>query len=1085
MHRPFRQSGSWKPTLLQTLIALFILPLIGSAVLVQYLAWKNEQKTIEQLVGQLQAQVGDRIQERIITLTEIPQRATANVALAIRRGELDPNNLPDWEAYLIDQGVFLNDLAFLYFGSQRGDYVELFQSDNSPDKINFREGDRPELLNQSYTNSSGRISTQQIIEPFDPRKRPWYKSALKAKKSTWTDPYEFKFPSNSAKSARYRQQSSTTGLSFVQPYYLQDDTQNSVESEETLVGVIGADFTLVHIDRFLSDLEISNSGEAFILNSDGQMLASSEVSSSLDDEPSPNKKSDLRLVDSTKNFLLTQIVDLNSIAEPQTLRFKAGKAKNILQVSPYSDRYGLNWFVVVVLPESDFIGTIKDNVRETLVLSATILTGILLLTALIARCLSRSVLKISSASQSIAQGNLDHRISGFKIRELDITSKAFNNMSHQLRNSHRQLENHSKLLEIKVQERTEALEQEVRDRLRSEATFQTLVSNIPGTVYRCYVDRNWTMKFLSSAVFDLCGYPPTDFIGNQIRSFASIIFPEDSYLEGIVQKATDQRQPYAIEYRIVHANGNIRWVCDKGQGIFDEEEKLLYLDGVIFDITLRKEAEANVKTSEQRYRSLFEDAPIALWEEDFSEVHRYLTELGVLKNSPEAEDRSDIQDFKAYFDNHPQLVRECIARIRILDTNQAALDLFEAKEKQDLLSAIEYHRRDPDAIEGFKQEITALCKGQNSYESEIVRYTLTGKPRHLIFKEFTAPGHKHDWSRVIVSTIDISQRKQAEAQLQVSEEKYRTLNESTQDAVMLINRHRFIDCNPATLKMFGCERKEDFCNRSLGDFSPQLQPNGRRSKRAIVDIVVAAFKAGTYRFEWCHRRLDGTLFPAEVWLTSMELGGDRVIQAVIRDITLRKRSEAEIIQAREKAEVANQAKSQFLANMSHELRSPLNAIIGFAQVLSRSGTLSKEHREDVEVINRSGEFLLSLINDILDMAKIESGHTTLTFSNSDLHALLDELHSMFRLKAKEKQLELILQKSPTLPQHIHIDQAKLRQILINLLGNAIKFTHAGSITLKAESSLASSALPSSLFSIFLFGSRARSKCSFSPFLLRH
>ncbi len=637
-------------------------------------------------------------------------------------------------------------------------------------------------------------------------------------------------------------------------------------------------------------------------------------------------------------------------------------------------------------------------------------------------------------------------------------------MSHQLRNSYRQLESHSKLLEVKVRERTQALEQEMRDRLRSEATFQTLVSNVPGAVYRCHLDEHWTMKFLSRAIFDLCGYPAADFINNRVRSFADIVvFSEDIRLGEIVRKAIDQRQPYVIEYQILHADGSFRYVYDRGRGVFDEAGRLLYLDGVMLDSTPLKKAEAKVKISEQHYRSLFEDAPIALLEEDFSEVNRYLKELGVLTSSPKAEAgaetryddsaKSNIQDFEAYFDAHPQIVRECVARIRILDANQAALDLFEAKEKRDLLSVIEY-QRDLDAIEGFKQEITALCEGRDDYESEIVRYTLTGKTRHLIFKEFVAPGHEQDWSSVLVSTLDISQRKRAEAQLQISEEKYRTLNESTQDAVMLLNRHYFIDCNPATLKMFGCEKKEDFCNKSPADFSPETQPDGRNSRRALRTTIATALRTGTCKFEWCHRRLDGTLFPAEVWLTAMELGGalkgDRVIQAVIRDITLRKRDEAEIIQARQKAEVANQAKSQFLANMSHELRSPLNAILGFSQVLSRSDILPADHQEDVKIINRSGEFLLSLINDILDMAKIESGHIAFTASDFNLHSLLDELHSLFKLRAKEKQLEIILRKSPTLPQNIHTDQSKLRQVLINLLGNAIKFTHTGSITIQAQ-----------------------------------
>jgi PAS domain S-box-containing protein len=1047
-----RQSNAWRPTLLQILIVLFILPLTGSAALIQYLAWKNEQKAVEQLVGQLQQQVGDRIQEQIAALTEAPVTAATNLSLAIRRGDLDPNNLLDWEAYLIDKGIFFDGFTFLYFGSQIGDYIELYQSENNLDTISFFDGTQPEIMLQSYASRRGRITTQQTTRAFNPRERPWYKSAIKAKAPTWTEPYRFIF--NSPEFERYGRTPPTIGISFVQPYYVGDNTQTG----RTLSGVIGADLTLSGISRFLDGLDISNSGKAFILDDDGQMLArpketqspgADKLSSKLDNYVAADSKATNRdLVQLTTDFLAKHPVGLQTITQPEILRFKDEKDTYTIQISPYSDRYGLSWFIVVVVPESDFVGTIRDRAHHTLLLSAGILASMFLLTVLVANCLSRSVLRISAASQAVATGDLDHRVTRFKVRELDVTGKAFNHMARQLRSSYRQLEDHSKSLERKVKQRTQALEREVRDRTRSEATFRTLVDNIPGAVYRCRLDDAWTVEFISDAVLDICGYPATDFVDNRVRSFANLVCSEDTNVKAQIRTALAQRQPYVIEYRIVHADGSIRALYGKGRGTYDEAGNLLYLDGVIFDITPLKQAEAAIKASEQRYRSLFEDAPIGLWEEDFSEVNRYLKELGVLRTARKTSEESDSQNIQAYFDAHPQIVHQCIARVRILRANQAALT-FDTGREPNLLSIAE-RNRDLLAIEQFKQEIISLCEGKTRYETEIVRYASTGKIRHLILKEFIAPGHEQDWSRVIVSTIDISQRKQAEAQLQISEEKYRTLNESTQDAVMLIGQYRFLDCNPATLRMFGCETKADFCHKSPADFSPEKQSDGRNSRQIAIAAVTAALREGTYNFEWTHQRLDGTLFPCEVSLTSMELAGDRVVQAVIRDITLRKRAEADIIQAKQKAEIANQAKSQFLANMSHELRSPLNAILGFAQVMSRSTTLPLEHQENVSIINRSGEILLSLINDILDIAKIESGHTVLTASKFNLHTLLDELRDLFKLRAEEKQIQLIVEKSPTLPEYIHTDRAKLCQVLINLLDNAIKFTAAGTITLQAN-----------------------------------
>lgn len=157
----------------------------------------------------------------------------------------------------------------------------------------------------------------------------------------------------------------------------------------------------------------------------------------------------------------------------------------------------------------------------------------------------------------------------------------------------------------------------------------------------------------------------------------------------------------------------------------------------------------------------------------------------------------------------------------------------------------------------------------------------------------------------------------------------------------------------------------------------------------------------------------------------------------------------ELAEARDAAEAANRAKSTFLANMSHELRTPLNAILGFTQIMERDRRFPKKHKESLTIISRSGAHLLDLINDVLEISKIEAGQNTLEKGSFDLGHTLTNLEKMFRIRAEKKGLRLTFELAENLPHYIETDERKLRQVLINLLGNAVKFTNQGNVTLRA------------------------------------
>ncbi|MBI3731745.1 MAG: response regulator [Burkholderiales bacterium] len=190
------------------------------------------------------------------------------------------------------------------------------------------------------------------------------------------------------------------------------------------------------------------------------------------------------------------------------------------------------------------------------------------------------------------------------------------------------------------------------------------------------------------------------------------------------------------------------------------------------------------------------------------------------------------------------------------------------------------------------------------------------------------------------------------------------------------------------------------------------------------------------------RRSDGSIFPLYLAVSETKVGEQLRFTGIARDISSQKAMEANLIQAREVAEAANLAKSVFLSNMSHELRTPLNAVIGFSRLMSREESLNEHQRQNLEIINHAGNHLLTLINDVLELSKIEAGRTQLTEESTDLPRLLQEVGAMLRGRAEQVHLGLHLDMSG-LPSTVRVDAIKLRQVLINLLGNAIKFTQQG------------------------------------------
>ena len=307
---------------------------------------------------------------------------------------------------------------------------------------------------------------------------------------------------------------------------------------------------------------------------------------------------------------------------------------------------------------------------------------------------------------------------------------------------------------------------------------------------------------------------------------------------------------------------------------------------------------------------------------------------------------------------------------------------------------------------------------------------------------FVIRGQDGSVQNIVVMMKDITEHKQALEALK----RQSAIIESASDFVCMADMDgKLIYVNPAGMAMVG-RAGESFEGLSYGD----LLPEGCR-QRFVSDIVPGLIAdGGVWQGELEFRHRDGHLFPTAQAITTActENGQPYAVGAIVRDITEVKRFERALEEARDKAEGANRAKSAFLASMSHELRTPLNAILGFSQLMSRDRGLTKDQQDNLTIINRSGEHLLSLINDVLEMSKIEAGRTAVHETDFALHQLLADMEDMFRLRADSKNLTLLFERDESVPEYVHGDEGKLRQILINLISNAIKFTDEGGVTLR-------------------------------------
>ncbi|WP_445302461.1 response regulator [Microcoleus sp. K4-B3] len=634
---------------------------------------------------------------------------------------------------------------------------------------------------------------------------------------------------------------------------------------------------------------------------------------------------------------------------------------------------------------------------------------------------------------------------------------------------------------------------DISDRKKTESALresqhfiQAIADSNPNLlyVYDLIEQRN---VYSNRQIAAILGYSAQEIQDMGTAMMPTLLNPDDlsDFLES-VQKVEQAKDGDVIEcqYRMKHKNGEWRWM-HSWDTVFlrTTDGKPKQILGTANDITDRKLAEEKLLASQQRISFLLQQTPIA--------------------------------------------VIELNLNLEIITWNPAAVAIFGYSEQEakgrvasDLIVPESYHQQ---VSEIFNHGLNAKSSGTSKNLTKDGRIIICEwYNTQLIDDNGTAIG-------IALMAVDITERKQAETELQESALRQRAIARIIERMRQTLDiREIFyattrelretMKCDRVAIYRFNPDWSGEFVAESLDrkwvsfiqaqESDSKLTEGALDSELCVVqkldstlqevhDTYLQETQGGAYsrgrtylcvpdiykqgfdncyiqlleRFQaksyiivpiFCGKKLWGLLASYQnsaprQWTeaeinVAVDVGTQLGVALQQAELLARtQRQSMELIKSKENAEVANRAKSQFLASMSHELRTPLNAILGFSQVMARNSSITEEQKEYIEIINRSGEHLLELINDVLSMSQIEAGQITINENRFNLYRLLNSLKEMLQLKAHSKGLHLIFENIGDLPQYIQTDEAKLRQVLINLLGNAIKFTQHGTVTLRVSS----------------------------------